>query len=301
MEKSPTSVCFILNPAADKSRSARHAAWLRRQAEQRWHRFEVVLSTPDEPMKELAAKKAAEFDVIVACGGDGTVHQVVNGIAGIGTGFAVLPVGTGNDFAKSLNLPESREAILDLIQKNKFQNADLIRFKGDSEGWCVNTLGIGLDGLANHYSKSFHRIKGFIIYVMGALKASFKFRGALFSITSGPEKKDLSGEFLMVTVCNGKWEGGTFYIAPGATLFDGRADLVTVDKISVPKILLYMSCFKNGPATWMNALNTQKVTSLNVHAETAVAVHADGEQLGTEIHNLYITVERGILPVIAGH
>ena len=301
MEKSSTAVCFILNPSADKSRSARHAEWLRSQAEQRWNRFEIVLSSPDEPMKELAARKAAGYDVIVACGGDGTVHQVVNGIAGTGKGFAVLPVGTGNDFAKSLNLPQSREAILDLIRDNHFKNADLIRFEGDSEGWCVNTLGIGLDGLANHYSKSFHRLKGFIIYILGALKASVMFRGARFSISSGSEKKDLSGEYLMITVCNGKWEGGTFYIAPDADLFDGNAELVTVARISVIKVLLYMACFKNGPASWMKALETRKISSLHIRSDIPVAVHADGEQLGTAIHNLSLTVEVGILPVIAGH
>lgn len=300
MEKSSTSVCFILNPSADKSRSAGHAEWLRSEADKRWLRHEIVLTTADEPIRELASKKSELFDVIVACGGDGTVHQVVNGIAGRNVGFAVLPVGTGNDFAKSLNLPKNREAILDLIRDNRFQNADLIRFEGDAEGWCVNTLGIGLDGLANHYSKSFHRLKGFIIYVLGALKASATFRGAQFSISSA-RNDDLSGEYLMVTVCNGKWEGGTFFIAPEANLFDGRAELVTVRKISVPKILLYMACFKNGPASWMKALATKKISSLKIRSDRPVAVHADGEQLGTDIHNLSINVIEGALPVIAGH
>lgn len=300
MEKSSTSVCFILNPAADKSRSARHAEWLRTEAEKRWLRFEIVLTTADEPITELASKKSGFFDVIVACGGDGTVHQVVNGIAEKNTGFAVLPVGTGNDFAKSLNLPKDRAAILDLIWNNQFRKCDLIRFEGDAEGWCVNTLGIGLDGLANHYSKSFHRFKGFIIYVLGALKASFTFRGAQFSISSTPEN-DLSGEYLMITVCNGKWEGGTFFIAPDADLFDGRAELVTIEKISVIKILLYLACFKNGPASWMKALTSRKISSLQIRSDRPVAVHADGEQLGTDIYYLTINVIEGALPVVAGH
>ena len=300
MERSPTPVCFILNPAADKSRSARHAEWLREEAEKRWSHFEIILSTADKPIRELASKKAEIFDIIVACGGDGTVHQVVNGIAGTGKGFAVLPVGTGNDFAKSLNLPESYEEILDLIYHNRFQNADLLRFKGDSEGWCVNTLGIGLDGLANHYSKSYTRLKGFIIYILGALKASFTFRGTQFSINSD-EKEQSPDNYLMLTLCNGKWEGGTFYIAPEADLFDGRAELVTVKKISIPKILFYMICFKNGPAPWMKALESEKVRSFQFQSQRPVAVHADGEQLGTDISHLRVEVAEGILPVITGY
>ena len=300
MEKSSTSVCFILNPAADKSRSARHAEWLRSEAEKRWVSYEIVLTTAGEPIKELAAKKAESFDVIVACGGDGTVHQVVNGIAEKNTGFAVLPVGTGNDFAKSLNLPKKRKAILDLIQENHFHHADLIRFEGDAEGWCVNTLGIGMDGLANHYSKSFDRLKGFIIYILGALKASFTFRGANFSISSR-NGNALSGEYLMVTVCNGKWEGGTFFIAPDADLFDGKAELVTVKKISILKVLLYMAFFKNGPASWMKALRTRKIAAIKIRSDRPVAIHADGEQLGTDIRDLTVNVIEGALPVIAGY
>lgn len=300
MDKSSASVCFILNPAADKSRSGRHAEWLREEAEKRWTHFEIILSTADEPIRVLASQKAKEFDTIVACGGDGTVHQVVNGIAGSGKGFAVLPVGTGNDFAKSLNLPDSREAILDLIYRNRFRKADLLRFDGDSQGWCVNTLGIGLDGLANHYSKSYSRLKGFIIYILGALKASVTFRGTQFSIYSDSQGP-LLNNYLMITLCNGKWEGGTFYIAPEADLFDGLAELITVRKISVPKILLYMICFKNGPASWMKALESKKVSSLQFHSEQPVAVHADGEQLGTDISHLRVEVVPEILPVITGY
>lgn len=299
MEKSSTPVCFILNPAADKSRSSQHVEWLTKEAEKRWLHFDIVLTTKDEPIKELAAVKAVSHKVIVACGGDGTVHQVVNGIAGTDTRFAVLPIGTGNDFAKSLNLPNSRTAILDLIYSEQFKNADLIRFDGDASGWCVNTLGIGLDGLANHYSKSYSKLKGYIIYVLGALHAAFTFRGANFTILAG--NKNLSGNYLMATLCNGKWEGGTFFIAPDADLFDGKVELVTVETISIPKIVYYMICFKNGPAKWMKALNSEQITSMSFKSDEPVAVHADGEQLGIAIHELKIDVAKGVLPVITGH
>lgn len=299
MEKSTTPICFILNTAADKSRSLKHVKWLRKEAEKRWLQVDIVLTDKDQPIRDLAASKAAEFGLIVACGGDGTVHQVVNGIAGTDTRFAVLPVGTGNDFAKSLNLPKSHTSILDLIHAEKFKDADLIRFEGDASGWCVNTLGIGLDGLANHYSKSYSKLKGYSIYILGALKAACTFRGANFNLVAGG--RNLSGNYLMATICNGKWEGGTFFIAPDADLFDGKAELVTVKKISIPKILYYMICFKNGPSPWMKALHTEQITSLVFKSDIPVAVHADGEQLGFAIQELKIAVAEGALSVITGY
>lgn len=299
MKKSSTPICFILNPAADKSRSAKYEEWLQAEAEKRWTHFEVVLTHRDLPVKELAAKKSQTCSILVACGGDGTVHQVINGIACTGTGFAVLPIGTGNDFAKSLHLPSSYSDILDLIQMEKFINADLIRFEGDAEGWCVNTLGIGLDGLANYYSKSYIRLKGYIIYVLGAVKAAFTFRGANFTILA--DGTDLSNLYLMATFCNGQWEGGTFNIAPDADLSDGIAELVTVKKISIAKILIYLISFKNGPAKWMTALQTNQFSEVQFSSDKPVSAHADGEHLGNSIRELRIRVVEEALPVITGH
>jgi diacylglycerol kinase (ATP) len=299
MEKRSTNVCFIVNPNAGKNRSKKYLSWLKREAGKRWYNFEIVLTKRDESVIELAADKAESFDILVACGGDGTVNQVVNGIEGSGKTLAVLPLGTGNDFVRSLGLPDSPEECLELIYFEKTVAVDLIRCEGDVEYICINTLGIGLDGLANYHTKSFKRMKGAIVYVVGAIKAAFQFRGAHFNLKIDGE--DYSDQYLMITACNGKWEGGQFYLAPEASLTDGFFDVVTIQKISLVRVFIYLLSFRKGPAAWMSALNTRKSQTLVFECDKAVTVHADGENLGTAITHLNIKIEKAALNVISSY
>lgn len=299
MEKKSTSVCFLVNPGAGKNQSVKHIDWMQQEAVERWKTFEIVITGKGDSIPELARSKCKQFDMIVACGGDGTVNQVINGIAGSNVIFGVLPIGTGNDFAKSLNLPESLAGCLDLLYLESTLRADLVRCEGDANLWCANTLGIGLDGLANFYSKKYKRIQGSAVYVLGAIQAALRFRGAGLKMTING--KELQGKYLMATICNGKWEGGKFYLAPGASIFDGKLELVTIKKISLPKVFAYLLAFKKGPAPWMKDLDTTSFETFELESDTPLAAHADGELLGTSIKNLKVWIEKEALRVVTGH
>ncbi len=299
MDKKRTSVCFLVNPLAGKSSSVKHIDWLQKEAGTRWNTFEIVITGKSESVTELARQKSESFDMIVACGGDGTVNQVINGIAESDVIFGVLPIGTGNDFAKSLHLPDSLSGCLDLLYVESTLKADLIRCEGDASLWCCNTLGLGLDGLANFYSKKFKRIRGSAVYVLGLIKAAFRFRGARLKMTVNG--KEYQGDFLMATICNGKWEGGKFYLAPKASIFDGKLELVTIKKISIPTVFTYVLAFKNGPAKWMKNLHSRTIETLELESDRGLAAHADGELLGTSIKHLKVWIEKECLEVVTGH
>jgi diacylglycerol kinase (ATP) len=299
MEKKSTSVCFLVNPIAGKNRSVKHIDWLQKEAAERWKTFEIVITGKGEPVPDLARSKSEQFDMIVACGGDGTVNQVINGIAGRDVIFGVLPIGTGNDFAKSLNLPESLSGCLDLLYLESTLKADLVRCEGDASLWCANTLGIGLDGLANFYSKKYKRIQGSAVYVLGAIKAALSFRGAWLKMTING--KEVQGKYLMATICNGKWEGGKFHLAPDASIFDGKLELVTINKISIPKVFAYLLAFKKGPAPWMKDLDSRSFETFELKSDTPLAAHADGELLGTSIKHLKVWIEKESLRVVTSY
>jgi diacylglycerol kinase (ATP) len=299
MKKSSTKVCFIVNPTAGKEKSAQYIDWLDREARNRWDHYEIVITRKNEPVVHLAALKSEDFDLIVACGGDGTVNQVVNGIVNTNTVLGVLPIGTGNDFAKSLKLNIPLPDCIDLLYIKNTTSIDLIQFEGDAEGWSANTLGIGLDGWANYYSKSYKWLKGPVIYILGALKAAFTFRGANFNLTVDGNQQD--GNYLMITACNGKWEGGKFYLAPQASVTDGLIDLITINKIPLICILAYLLRFRRGPAKWMKNLNSQTAKVIELKSDTPLAVHADGEHLNSTIQNLTVRAKKGILEVVSGY
>jgi diacylglycerol kinase (ATP) len=299
MEKSSSRICFLVNPSAGKRYSENFIAKLKREASRRWHDFEIVIASPDDSFSDLATDYSEDYDVIVACGGDGTVNRVVNGLAETDCTLGVLAIGTGNDFAKAIRSKHSFTRNLDLLQQENVSVVDLIHYSGDAEGWCANTLGLGLDGLANYYTKSFKTLSGPLVYVIGAIKAAWNFKGAGIEMTI--DHKEHKENFLMMTACNGNWEGGKFYLAPDAELTDGSIHFVTIRKIPFLKIMAYLPRFRWGPAKWMGALETIECRQIMISSDRPLALHADGEHIGLGIQKLNIQLKAGQLKVITGY
>ena len=296
MQKKSTKICFILNPAANRHRSIQKADWIRKEASNLWYNYEVVIAGENEPLAELARLKSITFDVVVACGGDGTISQIVNGLAESNCALGVMPVGSGNDFVKSLGIKKSLPHSLQVLYQNRISEIDLIRYEGDVEGWCANTIGFGIDGWANYYAHQANWLKGRITYYYGAVKAIFKFHGSITDIRlSSHTEKDT---YLMITVCNGKWEGGSFLVAPNAKLHDGKLDILTIKKVPIPFLILYLLRFRWGPAKWMKGVNNMRAESLDIFSDLPVAVHRDGEHLGKDIQNIRLKLKRKALKVI---
>lgn len=299
MEKSSTRVCFIVNPAAGKEDTGQLLQLIRREAVKRWMHFEIIDIRPEESVAGLSSRKAGHFDLIVACGGDGTVNSVVNGIAESDSILGVLPIGTGNDFAKAIGVHCSILDCFDVLYSGTVNQADLIHYSGDYEGWSANTLGVGLDGLANHFAISYRKLSGPVIYILGALKAAWAFRGSRINLTI--DGKSFTNHYLMVTSCNGNREGGTFYLAPEASVFDGKLNLVTIKELPFIKILFYLPFFRWGPAPWMKELETIMCRDIELESDRPLSVHADGEHVGSDIKNLKILLHPGKLRVITGY
>ncbi|MDX1641912.1 MAG: diacylglycerol kinase family protein, partial [Balneolaceae bacterium] len=178
MQNQNTRISFIINPAANRQRSVRNIDWLRCEASKLWKNYEIVIAKENDSLSHIAKIKSTHFDVVVACGGDGTVSQIVNGLANTDTALGVLPIGSGNDFVKTLGLNKPLSKCLQILYENHTAEIDLIRYEGDVDGWCANTIGIGIDGWANYYAHRISWIKGKVTYYLGAIKAILRFRGS---------------------------------------------------------------------------------------------------------------------------
>jgi diacylglycerol kinase (ATP) len=240
MNRKKDKICFIYNPSAGRGRAGRDLEH-KKTADELWENPEFRITLRESDIMEFAKSAAEEFDIVVGCGGDGTINQVINGIAETNTDLGVIPLGSGNDFANAIGLPVKPMENLQLIHNGKKRPLDLIRCNGDVDVWCANTLGIGLDGWANHYASGIRKVRGQLIYVIGILKAVNAFRGNTMQITV--DGKEEERELLMVTVCNGPEEGGGFKVAPDANNSDGYIDLLTLEKMSVARILWYLPKF----------------------------------------------------------
>lgn len=296
MQNQQERVCFIVNPAANADRSLHHIVWLRKEASKHWKNFEIVIAEKHQNLADLAKSKSKNFDVIVACGGDGTVSQTINGLAQTDTVLGVMPIGSGNDFVKSLGLNRTLPECLEIIHQNHITTIDLIKYEGDADGWCANTIGMGVDGWANYFAHQSSWIKGRMQYYWGALRAILHFRGSQMDIQS----KEFSQNevFMMATICNGKWEGGSFLVAPDANMSDGKMDVLCIEKVPTISLISYLLRFRWGPATWMRGIKEFRTERIELKSSVPVAVHRDGEHLGTDIRHLKVRVVQNALKIL---
>ena len=288
--------CFIVNASSDRNRAVRHVSWIRQEAKKEWALAEIVIVEKGRDLTRLAAEKSEVFDLVVACGGDGTVSRIAAGLAGKRAALGLLPMGSGNDFALAAGLHRSLPECMDILKRGEVTPFDMIRYSGDAEGWCANTIGLGLDGLANYYAGKNTLLKGSALYLFGLLKAISRFRGSALTITTGDQVT--TGHFMMATLCNGPREGGRFVVAPHADPSDGFLELLTIRKIPISLLLGYLPFFLKGPARWMRGVDQHSCQSLQIHSSQPLAVHCDGEHLSSDIRHLRMEVREGVLNVV---
>ena len=193
--------------------------------------------------REIAEELTKEDGVnIIAVGGDGTVHDVLNGIRDVEKcNFGIIPLGTGNDFAASADVSYKLEKAVKVILNGKTKPTDFLTV-GDKR--CMNVAGVGIDvDVLVRCAKG--RGTGRLKYLRSLIVSFFKFHG--YEITVECDGEKIEKKILMVVACNGKQFGGGIRICPVAQIDDGKLNLMVVDCFrSKWKILSAFICLLRG-------------------------------------------------------
>ncbi|TCD47926.1 diacylglycerol kinase family protein [Chlorobium sp. N1] len=229
---------FIVNPCAGGGRARRRLDDLLRTSSLP-PQAEVAVSRHAGHAVELAVEAASRGRSLVACGGDGTLHEILNAVAGTGTALGVLPLGSANDFLKSFSpesgaLPGSRRTRVDIGR---------VAFGGGKERHFINSLGLGFTGrIAGAVGRS-RLLSGELRYVSALLRVLIGYAPVKMhiEITLPDRRVVLDEPVFAFSVGNGSVEGGKFRIAPGADLRDGLLDvciLRAIHPIALPGLIL---------------------------------------------------------------
>ncbi|MGF1669615.1 MAG: diacylglycerol/lipid kinase family protein [Balneolaceae bacterium] len=296
MIKSDIATCFIINKSAGKGKAGDEAQTIKISASRYFDDFSIIQCTKGDDLSDIAGKASSDFENIVACGGDGTVSRIVNGIAHTTAKLGIIPLGSGNDFARAANIPENIEMNLENIRKNKCTKVDLIKITGDANTWCCNTFGMGLDGLANYNARRFRRRAGSFSYIFGTVMAVFQYYGTNMNITI--DDKGINKHLLMATICNGPDEGGLFKVAPNAKINDGLLDILMVNSTFFLKKCWLFKEFLKPSGFESGVIKREKGNRVQINCEQPVYAHCDGEHLGTNIQNISAEVAPGKIDVL---
>ncbi len=226
------SVFAVFNPSAGRGRGGRRIDHFRELL--RRHVGEVryaVTSRPDEESELVGAALAAGCRTVVAAGGDGTWSKVADSLLKSGrsdVSLALLAGGTGNDFGKTFGISfESSEAVVRAIAAGRSRRIDVGRCGARH---FLNVVGIGFDIAVIADAAAMPLLKGDALYQFCALRQLFRFPGLELEIRD--ETKELfRADHLMLIIANAEYFGGSFHIAPGADLGDGKLDLVAIRNV----------------------------------------------------------------------
>lgn len=299
MHISNIPTCFIVNSSAGRGIAGKWIQSLVKKTENRFKLSKIIICRDGDDLSAIARESASTFKTIVACGGDGTVSRVVNGIADTEAKLGIIPVGSGNDFARAVQIPGNIEINLGNIAAGVSRKTDLIKISGDVETWCCNTFGLGFDGLANYHARHIKMFSGSMAYVFGALKSAFQFYGTEMSIKT--DSRRLQEKCLMATLCNGMDEGGIFRVAPDARTDDGLLDLLIVNEMPLYRKCFLFKEFLSPSGEKMSGVQWERSVTVQIESKKPVFAHCDGEHAGSEIKTIIAELKPGKIEVITGH
>lgn len=256
--------------------------------------FELRLTqAPGDGMR--MARESADFDTIVALGGDGIIHEVANGLMSVAScerpALAVVPVGSGNDFARTIGAATNDPiAALGQILRGRRRELDLGHVASDTgeSAFFVQTLSFGLDAAialdtTDRRAAQTHQ-KGSGLFATSGVKILSKVRGEASgypSRVSMDGEKDVRLNSIVFAVQNGPTYGGGFRICPDAEPYDGSLDLCyNVSVPALPHVLALFALARTGRHVGSRAIATRSVRHLHIEfLEREPPCQVDGEPL----------------------
>ena len=240
---------------------------------------------------------AQGWATIAVIGGDGTCSRVAHAIvkSGADCALAVVPAGTGNDFAKTLGVANySPEQLAALIAAGSATAIDVGRIDGRH---FVNSCGFGFDASVLEASTRVKLLKRDAVYIYAALAQLFTYRGRAIAIDHDPDQS--RDEMLMVTVSNGRYLGGVFQIAPGASVIDGELDVCVIRDASVWQRVRLFAAAIRGTHEGLSPVRSFRAAKLSLAFSSPPSIELDGELVHAKSSSVVIECMPRALKVIA--
>jgi diacylglycerol kinase (ATP) len=293
----PRKIKIILNPTANHGRSLQVASDLRPLAAE--HNADWSATEYPGHATELARLAGEQgYDLVVAAGGDGTVHEVINGLMQVPEEtrpvLGIVPLGSGNDFAHILGIPKNPAKALQSSILGQPHPLDVgsVRDENDRLEYFNNTMGMGFDSVVTFHTRKITAIHGFMMYFVALIRTIFRNFDAIdLHVETDQETWDLNT--LMLALGNGPREGGGFLITPEAKYDDGLLNYVTICKISRLMMLRLVPEVMNGTHGRFKQVRMGTCRKMAVTSKQALYVHCDGEiyaGFDTDIRKLAIEI-----------
>lgn len=273
---------FIINPAAGKcDQTGEYTQKIRAVCDRRKVDYEILVSRCAGDCTQIAQAAAASGEElrIYACGGDGTLNEIVNGVVGFeNVAVTHFPGGSGNDFVKIFSDPNAFRD-LDALMDGEEAGFDVIRCQ--DQFYSLNVCSMGIDariGTAIGRYKRLPLVSGSGAYILSTAVNLVK--GICRHFVVDIDDKHFSGEQTLVCVANGRWYGGSFNPVPIAEPDDGLLDVLLVKGVSRLTVANVIGKYKSGRFRELpNLIRHFRCKRVRIRCEQANEINLDGELL----------------------
>ena len=304
-------ICFILNPAAGGGRGKARLAALERAASRHLEDYAVCLTEGPGHASHMAREAAlGDWDLVAAVGGDGTAHEVVNGLfehgqpVREGIGFGLVHVGTGGDLRRSLGVPRSMaRAVQGLgawpLRRMDVMDVRLTPLEGGApvRRVCVNVAGLGMNGrVVQRVNASGKRLGPTLTFGLATVQTVLQERPEAVRLEwtdrSGTQH-GWAGSLMAAFIANGGWCGGGMWVGRGGAIDDGLVDALLIPEMPMIRLVLGSPRLFTGTAHRVKEVSRAQMRTMIAFAESgnAVLVDLDGELSGKLPLELSVTEE----------
>lgn len=290
-----SKIIFIINPIAGKGKGGAVAAEIRSFFATENIDTEIYLTQrPGHATELTSAALELQPDIIVACGGDGTINEIARQLTGTETALGIIPIGSGNGLAAHLNIPkETRQAMRTILSFNSSKiDAGIV-----NGNYFFSNIGFGIDAeTIFHYSRK--KKRSLFGYVSAGIKAVICFQPKKFKVTvNGFEKSENTYYFLFCSNSNEAGYGISF--SPHAKLNDGKLDLLIIKNLNFIKQLEFSLCVLNKSVEKLKEAEIIRVQSVKLQSDyTRILAQIDGEVVFLDQGDIEISVAQNALKVL---
>jgi len=278
---------FLVNPASDNGRTGRRWPELAHRAAHAGLDGETLFSERPGHLIELA-RTAVEGGarLVVAVGGDGTLNEVINGVAERDVDLATIPLGTGMDFGRAYGIPTRFDDAVRVVLDGATRTIDAGRvgyrtWDGqDAVRWFGNVSTVGMSGAVAQRANGMSKVLGGRITFFYALTRVF-LTWQNTEVTVSLDGVERSGRMHDVIVANGPWHGGGMMLAPDAKPDDGLFDVVLIGDVSKVDFLTTAPKIYKGRHVTHPKVEILRSAHATVHAPERLPIELEGEQVGT--------------------
>lgn len=280
---------IIFNPNAGSGRSQKYLPLIENHLEQHQIDFELLTTSYSGHAKALIeAVDLSQYSGVVAAGGDGTLFELVNGLmqheAADRIALGVIPVGTGNAFARELGLlPTDWKKGIDILRQQHIQYIDIGLAKDKTQTmYFINIIGMGFVVNAGKTTTKIKKL-GKSAYTLATLWETIKLKKYPITISmvdGNNQQIEMDDELVFLEVANSRYTGTSFLIAPDAKIDDGLLDVIILKPISRTKILRLFPTIYSGQHINYTEVETFQVKSITITTQLSMPLMPDGEFLG---------------------